>query len=128
MIFAWVLNAGVVMFIVGAVAFLVRQRKKRKARRGKGELVVSSLSGLAIGAMFLGLQEIVQPQARHMIVEEMKEEATNDENGEPLGGREFHEQMRRIRAGEEVSEVTVKLDVVGHFAGDDWTDREEFLH
>jgi len=72
--------------------------------------VVSSLSGLAVGAMFLGLQELVQPEARHMIVEEMKEEAANDENGEPLGGRAFHAQLRRIRAGEEVGEVTVKTD------------------
>lgn len=110
MVFALLVNACVVMFVVSAAASLMRQRKNRKARRGKGELVVSSLSGLAMGAMFLGLQEIVQPQARHMIVEEMKEEATNDENGEPLGGRAFHEQLRRIRAGDEVDEVTVKMD------------------
>ncbi|MGB6160875.1 MAG: hypothetical protein WBH45_21470 [Acidobacteriaceae bacterium] len=110
MIFALLVNAGVVIFVVGAAASLVRQRRRRKARLGKGELVVSSLAGLAMGAMFLGLQEIVEPQARHMIVEEMKEEATNDENGEPLGGRAFHEAMRRIRRGEEVDEVTVRVE------------------
>lgn len=110
MVFALLVNAGVVVFIVGAALSLIRQRKKRKARRGRGELVVSSLSGLAMGAMFLGLQEIVQPQARHMIVEEMKEEATHDENGEPLGGREFHRQMKKIRAGQEVNEITVKVE------------------
>ncbi len=108
MVFAFVVNACVVLFVVGACLYLRRQR--RKARRRTGELVVSSLSGLAMGAMLLGLQEIVQPQARHMIVEEMKEEETNDENGEPLGGRVFNEQMRRIRRGEEVEEVTVRLE------------------
>jgi hypothetical protein len=113
MVFALLVNACVVMFVVSAAASLMRQRRKRKARRGKRDLVVSSLSGLAIGVMFLGLQEIVQPQARHMIVEEMKEEATNDENGEPLGGRAFHEQLRRIRAGGDVDEVTVKVEASG---------------
>ena len=110
MVFALVLNLCVLMFIVGAVVHLGRQQKKKKIRKGKGELVVSSLSGLAMGAMLLGLQEIVQPQARTMIVEEMKEEAVNDENGEPLGGRAFHEQIKRIRAGEEVGEMTVKVE------------------
>jgi hypothetical protein len=105
MVFTLVVNACVVWFLVWAAARLLRDRKKQKAARGKGELVVSSLSGLAMGAMLLGLQEIVQPQTRHMIVEEMKEESANDDNGEPLGGRAFHEQMRRIRAGEEVNDV-----------------------
>ena len=71
--------------------------------------LLTTLAGLAMGAMFLGLQEIVQPQARHMIVEEMKEERVDDDAAEPLGGRLFYEQMRRIQMGEEVEEVTVKM-------------------
>lgn len=107
MLFAWLVNGCVVVFLVWACVSLARRR--RRARRKTGELVVSSLSGLAMGAMLLGLEQIVHPEARHMMVEEMKEEATNDENGEPLGGREFHEQMRRIRLGDEVEEVRVKV-------------------
>ena len=108
MVLACLVNGCVVLFVVGACLYMRRQR--RRAKRKTGELVVSSLSGLAMGAMLLGLQEIVQPQARHMIVEEMKEEAVNDDNGEPLGGRVFHEQMRRIRRGEEVEEATVRVE------------------
>jgi hypothetical protein len=104
MVFAWAVNGCVVLFMVWAWMHMRRQR--RRARRKTGELVVSSLSGLAMGAMLLGLQEIVQPQARHMIVEEMKETSVDDE---PLGGRVFHEQLRRIRRGEEVEEVTVRV-------------------
>jgi hypothetical protein len=107
MVFAFVVNACVVLFVVGACLYMRRQR--RRAKRKTGELVVSSLSGLAMGAMLLGLQEIVQPQARHMIVEEMKETSVDDESGEPIGGRVFHEQLRRIRHGEDVEEVTVRV-------------------
>jgi hypothetical protein len=45
-----------------------------------------------------------------MIVEEMKETSVDDENGEPLGGRLFQEQLRRIRGGEDVEEVTVRME------------------
>jgi hypothetical protein len=110
MFLAWMANAWVLWFVVSAALYLVRERRKKKARLRMRDLVVSPLAGLAMGAMFLGLQEIVQPQARHMIVEEMKETSVDDENGEPLGGRLFQEQLRRIRRGEDVEEVTVRME------------------
>ncbi len=106
MFLAWMANGCVAMFVLWVCVYLLRQRRK-KARRRTGELVVSSMAGLAMGAMLLGLQEIVQPQVRHMIVEEQKETSVDDENGEPLGGRLFHEQLRRIRSGDVVEELTV---------------------
>jgi len=108
MLFALIVNAGVVLFLVQACVSIRRQR--RRARRKTGELMVSSLSGLAMGAMLLGFQEIVQPQVQHMIVEEMKETSVDDESGEPNGGRAFQEQLRRIRLGEEVEELTVRAE------------------
>lgn len=108
MVFTLVVNACMAVFVAWAAARIVRQRKRKKTR--PRELVVSSLSGVALGAMLLGFQEIVQPQVRHMIVEEMREEAVIDENGEPPGGRVFHEQVRRIRAGEPVDDVTVRME------------------
>lgn len=110
MVLAWITNLWVLWCAVAAVRYMVRERRKRRERRASKDLVVSPLAGLAVGAMFLGFQEIVQPQVRHMIVEEMKEEQADDEAGEPLGGRLFYEQIRRIRRGEDVDEVTVKLD------------------
>jgi hypothetical protein len=108
MLFAWIANGCVVLFVAWACLHLRRQR--RRAKRRTGELVVSSLAGLAMGAMLLGFQEIVQPQVQRMIVEEMKETSVDDENGEPMGGRGFHERLRRIRAGEEVEELTVRMN------------------
>jgi hypothetical protein len=108
MVFACLVNGLVALFMWRACASMLRERRARKEWRG--ELRVSRLSGLAASAMMLGFQEIVQPQVRHMIVEELKEESVDDEEGEPLGGRLFYEQMRRIRMGEEVEEVTVRVE------------------
>ena len=107
MVFALLVNACALLFVVRACTHLVRQRRRRIER--PRDLVVSTMAGLVMSAVFLGLKEIVQPQVRHMIVEEMKEESVDDEDGEPRGGRLFYEQMRRIRRGEEVGEIAVRV-------------------
>lgn len=110
MFLAWIANAGVLIFLVWSCAYLVRQRRS-KARRQTRELMVSPLAGIALGAMLLGFQAVVQPDVRHMIVEMQKEDQVDDENGDGLlGGRLFHDQLRRIRNGEEVEELTVRID------------------
>jgi hypothetical protein len=111
MVFAFVANGLALLLVVAACRHLFRERKRR-AQKGRGELMVSRMAGLAMGAMLLGFQAIVQPEARHMLVEEQKEDSVDDRNdgGEPLGGRMFHEQLRRIRRGEEVQGVTVRVE------------------
>lgn len=109
MIFALLINALAVWFVAGAVRSLLRERRKR-AERKDGELVVSSMAGLAMGAMFLGLKAIVQPEAQHAIVEILEEKSLEDgSGGEPPGGRIFHEGLRRIRRGEDVESLTLKV-------------------
>lgn len=112
MIVALLVNAGALWFVVHAVRSMIRERRKQAERtRNQEELVVSSMAGMAMGAMFLGLQAIVQPEARHAIVEILEEKSLDDESGgEPPGGRAFHEGLRRIRRGEEVDGLTVRLD------------------
>jgi len=113
MVFAWIVNGCVVGFLLWASVWLVRARRRR-ARRPAKDLVISPLAGLALSAALLGFQAIVQPEVRHRIVEEQKEESVDDENaGEPPGGRLFHEQMRRIRRGEDVEGVTVRVESGG---------------
>jgi hypothetical protein len=109
MFFAVLTFAGIVASLISAAAHMARRRRIR--REHPHDLVVSTRAGLAVGAMFLGFQEIVQPQVRHMIVEMEKEDMDEEGNGEeePTGGRLFHQQLRRIRRGEEVEEVTVKI-------------------
>jgi hypothetical protein len=112
MIVALLVNLVAVGFVVQAVRSLIRERRKREERsRNQEELVVSSRSGMAMGAMFLGLQAIVQPEARHAIVEILEEKSLDDGSGEePPGGREFHKSLQRIRRGGEVESLTVALE------------------
>jgi hypothetical protein len=105
MFFAVVINGAIVLALVWAVVHMRRQRQQNQHR----ELMISRLSGLALGSMVLGFQAIVQPQVQHMIVEEQQEDSVDDENGQPLGGRAFYDQLRRIRSGEEVEELTVRV-------------------
>src|ERR1700721_1150475 len=72
MVLAWIVNGCLLAFVAAACINLPRRR--RSAKRRTGELVISPLSGLAMGAMQLGLQAIVQPQAQPMKVEEKKGE------------------------------------------------------
>lgn len=110
MVFAWIVNGCVVGFLLWASARLLRERRRRTRKPAK-DLVISPLSGLAMGAMLLGFQAIVQPEVRHRIVEEQKEESVDDASGaEPPGGRLLHGQLRRIRRGDEMGAVTVRVD------------------
>lgn len=114
MIFAWMVNACAIGFLLGGGWWMMRQRRRR-ARKPAKDLVISPMAGMAMGAMLLGVQAILQPQARHAIAEEQEEKSVDDANGEePPGGRLFHEQLRRIRHGEEVAEVTVRLEKPAH--------------
>jgi hypothetical protein len=111
MVFALLANGLALLLVVAACRHFLLERRRR-AQKNRGELMVSRMAGLAMGAMLLGLQAIVQPEARHMLVEEQKEKSVDDQDGgaEPLGGREFHHQLSRVRSGEEVEELTVRVD------------------
>jgi hypothetical protein len=119
MVAALLVNALVVWFVIrGARSLLLERRKRAERTRNQEELVVSPRSGLAMGAMFLGLQAIVDPEARHAIVEILEEQSLEDgSGGEPLGGRAFHEALRRIRRGEEVEGLAVQATGPRAFSG-----------
>jgi hypothetical protein len=112
---ALLVNACVVWLVVRAIRSLMREQRKRAERtKNQEELVISPMSGLAMGAMFLGLQAIVQPEARHAIVEILEEQSLDDGSGEePPGGRAFHEGLLRIRRGEEIEGLTVVANLMG---------------
>jgi hypothetical protein len=100
-----------VVLALGTVYALGHRHQRRKAQRTTRELVISPLSGLVLGAMLSGFQAIVQPESRHRIVQEQKEENLDDPTGhEPPGGRLFAQQLKRIRQGEEVEELNVRLN------------------
>jgi hypothetical protein len=109
MFFAILTLVGIAASLISAARHMIRRRRIR--REHPRDLVISTRAGLALGAMFLGFQQIVQPEVRHVIAEQEKEDMDEEGNGEeePPGGRLFHQQLRRIRRGEEVEELTVKI-------------------
>lgn len=103
-------------FVIHACLWMLRQKRRRRTR----DLVISPLSGLTMGAVFLGFQAILNPDTQYVIAEQLKEHADEDESGaEPPGGRLFHEQLRQIRAGGEVETLIVQVA-----AGDDSVPRK----
>lgn len=109
MLLAILVNGCVFVSLIWAAVRMLRQR--RESRGHPRELIISTRAGLAMGAMMLGMQAIVQPQVRHVIAEQQKEDAPDDDSGEPPpGGRLFHQQLRRIRRGEEVDGLILRID------------------
>lgn len=112
MVLARVLT-GFFAFVVAlaAVYTLNAKSRVRRAQRTTRELVISPLSGLVLGALLTGFQAVLQPENRHRVVEEQKEESPDDQSGnEPPGGRLFVQQLRQIREGAEVEELLVRLN------------------
>jgi len=114
MILAWIANGFALMFVVWACIWLRRQNSRRKARTQSRELIISSMAGLTMSAMFLGFQAIVQPHVRHAIVEMQEEKNWGERSDEEqIGGRAFNEGLQRIRTGENVDSLTVRIDQAG---------------
>lgn len=99
-----------ILCFVSPAFYLLRRRKRRRraAAQMTHELLVSPLSGLSLGAMLLGLQTIVQPDARPPIVEQQVEDEGEKESP---GGMVFWRQLRQIRKGEDVDALKVQLNV-----------------
>ncbi len=96
---------------LAALHALSARRQVRRAQRTTRELVISPLSGLVLGALLGGFQAILQPENRHRVVEEQREESLDDKSGdEPPGGRLFFQQLQQIREGAEVEELIVRLN------------------
>jgi hypothetical protein len=110
MVLVWLINGFLALFVISALGYMFRQgRRDRKARRTTRELRISPMSGLAMGAMLLGFQAIVHPQVRNMIVEEQRKEAFKDEGDNDLIGMLFRHDLQRIRRGEDIDHLTVRV-------------------
>lgn len=110
MFLACLVNGFVVLFVAWAAAYMLLHKRRRKSQGTRRNLLISPMSGLVMGAMLLSIQAILQPQVRHVITEEQKEVAPEDEDGqEPPGGQLFHHQLQKIRKGESPKNLTVKV-------------------
>jgi hypothetical protein len=116
-LFAWFLLAGFVSFLALVVIFgyycftrvLLRRRRQIGRRR-------SRISGyrLALGLAFMQLVRVFyQPDVAYLLEAKLDEDADEDDSGDPLTPegrmRHFHRQLRRIRRGERVDRLVLRM-------------------
>src|SRR5215469_15101487 len=64
-------------------------------------------SAAAFGIVLLYMQGFVRPTLQHVLVVKQQEDKEEDIEGDPeSGGKSLHRQLKRIRRGEEVGDLT----------------------
>ncbi len=101
------------MAILGLLAyyylFCVPSRRNRKSRKRR---FLSSPSSNGLGTVVLGLTLIYRPRILHAVEAQHRqvEDADEDDNGNPDPPKKhLMRQLRRIRRGEEVDVLSVRL-------------------
>lgn len=93
--------------------FLVRRALwRRRARLSKGRQGYYP-STVALGMALQFMQVFTRPSVAYVLNEKQKEEAEEDDNGDPESPqarlRQFHRQLRRIRRGEPVDRLVLRM-------------------
>lgn len=87
--------------------FLRRAAWRRKRRRGE-KIVGFCPSSAALGAAFLFLQIFIRPGLQHLAEIKQEEDADEDDSGDPDSPeKNLHRQLKRIRRGEQVGDLTL---------------------
>jgi hypothetical protein len=115
--YAWCILAGFVLFLAIFLIFgyfcftrVVQQRRQRAGRRRSR----FSAYGVALGLAFMQLvRTFYQPDLSYLIEVKQDEDVDEDDSADPETpeGRlkHFHRQLRRIRRGEPVDRLVLKI-------------------
>jgi len=116
-LYAWLMLAGFVSFPAGVVIFgyfcFMRVLLRRRQRTGRRRSRLSGY-GLALGLAFLQfVREFYQPDLAYLVEAKQDEDADEDDSGDPETPegrlRPFHRQLRRIRRGEPVDRLELRI-------------------
>ena len=104
-----VLGPFVIAFFLLCVFYLRRASWRRNKRLGKKRLGFYPTT-FALGLAFQMVQIVYEHGPRHIIVEKLKEQAEEDDDGDPEDlTKQLNRQLRRIRRGEEVDLLKIPL-------------------
>ena len=115
--YAWLMLAGFVLFLAVVVIFgyfcFTRVLLRRRRRGGRRRSRLSGY-GLALGLAFMQLiRTFYQPDLGYLIEAKQDEDADEDDSGDPETPegrlRHFHRQLRRIRRGEPIDRLELKI-------------------
>jgi hypothetical protein len=114
-LFGWLMLAGFLVFVPLAVAFIFFSLSRfgrwlRKRRRGGLQSKIYSMC-LTAGIGFLQfVQTFYQPDLRNVISVIEEEDMDEDDQGDPNSPhKHLHRQLRRIRRGQHVDRLQVRL-------------------
>ena len=115
-LYAWLILAGFVSFLAVVVIFgyfwlCVSLRRRPRTGRRRSRL---SAYGLALGLAFLQLMRVFyQPDVAYLIEAKQDEDAEEDDSGDPdtpaARLKHFHRQLRRIRRGEPIDRLELRM-------------------
>jgi hypothetical protein len=94
-----------------AYSYLFRSPRRRNQNPGKRRSRLSAPAG-GIGPALLGLSLFYRPRLQHAIEAQQRqvEDVDEDDNGDPdTPMRHLHRQLRRIRRGEPIDKLVVRL-------------------
>lgn len=112
--YAWLMLAGFVLLLAVTVVFgyfcFTRVLLSRRQRTGRRR----SRLGVALGVAFMQLiRTFYQPDLGYLIEARQDEDADEDDSGDPETPegrlRHFHRQLRRIRRGEPVDRLVLRI-------------------
>ena len=104
------------LLIVVTVLAVISQlpgRRKRSLRPGPARRRAGFLTGAAAGAVFLIMSELYRPGLAFLVTSKIRqqEDADEDDTGDPeTPTRHLHRQLRRIRRGERLEALTLRLE------------------
>ena len=106
------LTIGVQLFIIPLILayfYLLRLRWRLHQRRGKKKPVFRP-STVDLGCAFQLWQMKYRPTVAHVIEAKQEEDTDEDNDGDPdHPARHLHKQLKRIRRGEQIDRLTLKL-------------------
>lgn len=90
--------------------FYLRRSIWRRNKRLRKKRLGFYPTTFALGLAFQMVQIVYEHGPRHLIVEKLKEQAEDDDEGDPENlAKQLDKQLRRIRQGEEVDTLKVPL-------------------
>jgi hypothetical protein len=106
------LAAGLPFYAIPAILvhyFVRRGAWKRKRRRGEKRLGFCP-SSTALGGALLFLQIFIRPSLQHVLAEVQEEDLDEDDEGDPESPeKHLNRQLKRIRRGEEIDDLVLRL-------------------
>jgi hypothetical protein len=99
----------VILLVLATLGFRASRKEQPKSKRRRFRF-----TGVAIGNALQVLHVYVDPRVRYVIVQRLEEQAEDDGEDDCVDpGKHLERQLRRIRRGEEVDRLTIRMKEKG---------------